>query len=72
MAKTHHKSETDTPTNKSRRYTVDYIRDHLKHRPSPSITLRCHWMAELGFDIGQKVEVITTPGQMIIRLAAAE
>jgi len=51
---------------------MDYIRDHLKHRPSPSITLRCHWMAELGFDIGQKVEVITTPGQMIIRLAAAE
>ncbi|TQC76177.1 type I toxin-antitoxin system SymE family toxin [Pantoea dispersa] len=51
---------------------MGYIHDHLKHRPSPSITLRCHWMAELGFDIGQKVAVITEPGQMIIRLAAAE
>ncbi|TQC76179.1 type I toxin-antitoxin system SymE family toxin [Pantoea dispersa] len=45
------------------------MRDHLKHRPSPSITLRGHWMAELGFDIRQKIEVITTPEQMIIRLA---
>ncbi|OWS73937.1 type I addiction module toxin, SymE family [Pantoea sp. VS1] len=49
---------------------MGYIRDHLKHQPSPSITLRGHWMAELGFDTGQKVEVITTPGQMIIWLAA--
>jgi len=70
MAGTHHKSEADTSTTKSRRYTVGYIRDHLKHRPSPSITLRGHWMAELGFDTGQKVEVITTPAQMIIRQAA--
>ncbi|KTR88014.1 MULTISPECIES: SymE family type I addiction module toxin [Pantoea] len=48
---------------------MGFIRDHLKHWPSPSITLRGHWMAELGFDIGQKVEVITTPEQMIIRPA---
>ena len=72
MAGTHHKSETDTPSTKSRRYTVGYIRDHLKHQPSPSITLRGHWMAELGFTTGQKIEVITEPGLMIIRLAAAE
>ncbi|MGX9265114.1 SymE family type I addiction module toxin [Pantoea dispersa] len=70
MAGTHHNSEADTSTAQSRRYTVRYIRDHLKHQPSPSITLRGHWMAELGFATGQKVEVITTPGQMIIRLAA--
>nr|WP_308161303.1 SymE family type I addiction module toxin [Pantoea ananatis] len=69
IAGTHHKSETDTSTTKSRRYTVGYIRDHIKHRPSPSITLRGPWMAELGFATGQKIEVITTPGQMIIRLA---
>ncbi|WP_459448096.1 SymE family type I addiction module toxin [Erwinia amylovora] len=25
--------------------------------------------AELGFDTGQKIEVITEPGQLIIRLA---
>ncbi|PKE28815.1 type I addiction module toxin, SymE family [Rahnella sp. AA] len=48
---------------------MGYVRDHLKHRPSPSITLRGHWMAELGFTTGQKIEVITTPEQMIIRLA---
>ncbi|MBZ2391105.1 SymE family type I addiction module toxin, partial [Erwinia amylovora] len=33
------------------------------------ITLKGHWMAELGFDTGQKIEVITEPGQLIIRLA---
>ncbi len=72
MAGTHHKSEANTSRTKSRRYTVGYIRDHLKQRPSPSITLRGHRMAELGFTTGQKIEVITEPGLMIIRLAAAE
>ncbi|MDR3431734.1 MAG: SymE family type I addiction module toxin [Rouxiella aceris] len=69
MAGMHHKSETGTSTTKSRRYTVGYIRDHLKHKPSPSITIRGHWMAVLGFETGQKIEVITEPGQLIIRLA---
>ncbi|AUX71686.1 SymE family type I addiction module toxin [Erwinia pyrifoliae] len=46
-----------------------YIRDHIKHLPSPSITLKGHRMAALGFDTGQKNEVITEPGQLIIRLA---
>ncbi|MGI0477145.1 SymE family type I addiction module toxin, partial [Erwinia amylovora] len=27
---------------------MGYIRDHIKHLPSPSITLKGHWMAELG------------------------
>ncbi|WP_276523032.1 SymE family type I addiction module toxin [Pantoea dispersa] len=31
--------------------------------------MRGHWMAVLGFATGQKIEVITTPDQMIIRLA---
>ncbi|CAO97004.1 SymE family type I addiction module toxin [Erwinia tasmaniensis] len=48
---------------------MGYIREHIKHLPSPSITLKGHWMAELGFDTGQKIEVITEPGQLIIRLA---
>ncbi|WP_231853279.1 SymE family type I addiction module toxin [Erwinia tasmaniensis] len=68
MAEQHHKSEKVTPST-SRRYTVGYIRDHIKHLPSPSITLKGHWMAELGFDTGQKIEVTTEPGQLIIRLA---
>ncbi|MDJ0023006.1 SymE family type I addiction module toxin [Pantoea eucrina] len=45
-----------------------YIRIYLKHRSSPAITIRGHWMAELGFNTGQKIEVITEPGQLIIWL----
>lgn len=69
MAETHHKLGTTTPTTKSRRYTVGYIRDHIKHQPSPSITLRGHWMGDLGFETGKKVEVICEQGELLIRLA---
>ncbi|MEN4587778.1 SymE family type I addiction module toxin [Pantoea sp. SIMBA_072] len=69
MAETHHKPGTTTPTTKSRRYTVGYIRDHIKHQPSPSITLRGHWMGDLGFETGKKVEVICEQGELLIRLA---
>jgi len=67
MAEQHHKSEPVTPT--TRRYTVGYIRDQRKFEPSPSITLKGRWMAALGFSTGQKIEVITGPGELIIRLA---
>ena len=67
MAEAHHKPETGTPT--TRRYTVGYIRDQRKFEPSPAITLKGHWMAALGFSTGQKIEVITGPGELIIRLA---
>jgi len=70
MAGTHHKPETDTPTTKSRRYTEGYVRDQRKFTLSPSIILKGHWMAALGFETGQKIEVLTEPGQLIIRLAA--
>ncbi|MGC0828653.1 SymE family type I addiction module toxin [Pantoea agglomerans] len=69
MAETHHKPGTTTPTTKSRRYTVGYIRDHIKHQPSPSITLRGHWMGDLGLETGKKVEVICEQGELLIRLA---
>ncbi|XIH61993.1 type I addiction module toxin, SymE family (plasmid) [Pantoea sp. SGAir0184] len=72
MAGTHHKSGADTPTAKSRRYTVGYICDHLKHRPSPSSPCAATGWPSWDFATGQKIEVITEPGQMIIRLAAAE
>lgn len=68
MTETHHKPETGTPTTKSRRYTVVYVRDHIKHRPSPSIILKGHWMGELGFETGRKGEVISEQGEFIIRL----
>ncbi|CNE86357.1 SymE family type I addiction module toxin [Yersinia frederiksenii] len=70
MAVQHHKSEPATP--QARRYTVGYIRDSRKFQPSPVITLKGHWMAALGFETGQKIEVITRPGQMIIRLATTD
>ncbi|WP_233598423.1 SymE family type I addiction module toxin [Erwinia sp. 198] len=67
MAETHHKPEH--VSTKARRYTVGYIRDHIKHQPSPSITLRSHWMGDLGFEAGKKVEVLCEWGELIIRLA---
>lgn len=69
MAETHHKPEAGTPTTKSRRYTVGYIRDQRKFQPSPSIILKDHWMGALGFETGKKVEVICEQGELIIRLA---
>ncbi|MBT0716684.1 type I toxin-antitoxin system SymE family toxin [Rosenbergiella epipactidis] len=48
---------------------MGYVRDHIKHQPSPSITLRGHWMGELGFETGRKVEVGCQQGELIIRLA---
>jgi toxic protein SymE len=68
----HHKSDMGTSTAKSRRYTVGYIRDQRKFQLSLSITLKGHWMTALGFETGQKIEVITRPGQLIIRLATEE
>ncbi|WP_437616645.1 SymE family type I addiction module toxin [Erwinia sp. V71] len=43
--------------------------DHRNFTPSPAIIQQGHWMAELGFETGQKIEVITRPGEMIIRVA---
>jgi toxic protein SymE len=48
---------------------MGYIRDLRKFEPSPSITLKGRWMAALGFETEQKIEVITGPGKLIIRLA---
>ncbi|WP_458574089.1 SymE family type I addiction module toxin [Lonsdalea quercina] len=35
---------------------------------SPSLHLKGHWLEAAGFTTGQKIEVITGPGQLIIRL----
>ncbi|WP_235192794.1 SymE family type I addiction module toxin [Erwinia mallotivora] len=53
MAAQHHKSEH--VSTKARRYTVGYIRDHIKHQPSPSITLRGHWMGIWGLIPGRRL-----------------
>lgn len=71
MAEQHHKSGADTPATCYRLYTVGYVREHRKFTTSPAITLKGHWMEELGFETGQKIEVITRRGEMLIRLATA-
>ncbi|MBD8161932.1 type I toxin-antitoxin system SymE family toxin [Erwinia persicina] len=48
---------------------MGYIRDSRTFTPSPSITLKGHWMAALGFETGQKIEVLPEEGQLVIRLA---
>ncbi|WP_241584913.1 SymE family type I addiction module toxin [Rosenbergiella epipactidis] len=50
-------------------YVRDHIKHQLKHQPSPSIILKGHWMRELGFETGRKVEVNCQQGELIIRLA---
>lgn len=67
MAAQHHKSEQ--VSTKARHYTVCYIRDSQKLQPSPSITLKGHWMADFGFETGKKVEVICEQGELIIQLS---
>ncbi|MEN4793671.1 SymE family type I addiction module toxin, partial [Pantoea agglomerans] len=37
--------------------------------PLPQLTIKGRWLESLGFTTGQKIEVITGPGQLIIRLA---
>jgi len=33
----------------------------------PQLTIKAGWLEPLGFTFGQKLEVITMPGQLIIR-----
>ena len=68
MAAQHHKCEH--VSTKARRYTGSYIRDQQKFQPSPSIILKGHWMADFGFETGQKIKVIPEAGQLIIRLSS--
>lgn len=75
MADTDTKSEHHTVT--TRRYTVGYIsRRHQKrtgellyYSRSPGLHIKGDWLKALGFETGQKIEVITGPGQLIVRLA---
>ncbi|MDA5494142.1 SymE family type I addiction module toxin [Yersinia intermedia] len=38
--------------------------------PLPQLTLKGRWLEPLGFTTEQRIEVITEPGQLIIRLVA--
>ena len=67
MAETHHKPEIATHT--TRCYTVGYVSD-AKYQPVPAVTLKGHWLKEMGFDTGTALEVKVLPGCLI--LAAQE
>jgi len=40
----------------------------MQPNPLPQLTTKGRWLEALGFTTGQKIEVITWPGQLIIRL----
>lgn len=74
MADTHHKSDTRTPTtaaseSRAHYYNVGYRPNKRQPNPLPQLTIKDRWLEALGFTTGQKIEVITGPGQLIIRLA---
>ncbi|MGC0984418.1 SymE family type I addiction module toxin [Pantoea agglomerans] len=69
MADTHHKPGTRTATTASHYYRVGYRPNRGQPNPLPQLTIKGRWLEALGFTTGQKIEVITGPGQLIIRLA---
>ncbi|WP_312215447.1 SymE family type I addiction module toxin [Pantoea vagans] len=74
MADTHHKPETHMPTTTASEsqvhyYKVGYRPNKGQPNPLPQLTIEGRWLETLGFTTGQKIEVITGPGQLIIRLA---
>lgn len=69
MADTHHKLGTCTATTAVHYYKVGYQPNRGQPNPLPQVTIKGRWLEALGFTTGQKIEVITGPGQLIIRLA---
>ena len=67
MAEQHHKSEPATP--QARKCIVGYRPNGGRPNPPPQLTLTGKWLEPLGFTTGQRIEVITEPGQLIIRIA---
>ncbi|MHC5177062.1 SymE family type I addiction module toxin [Serratia rhizosphaerae] len=61
------KSEPATP--QARRHIIGYRPNGGRPNPPPQLTLTGKWLEPLGFTTGQKIEVITEPGQLIIRIA---
>jgi len=70
MARQHHKSETRTPTAAASELRAHYYRvGYRPPNPLPQLTIKGRWLEALGFTTGQKIGVISGPGQLIIRLA---
>ncbi|MGD8203284.1 SymE family type I addiction module toxin [Pantoea sp. FN0305] len=43
--------------------------EFLYYSQSPGLHLKGDWLAEMGFETEQKVDVTSQPGQLVIRLA---
>jgi len=71
MADMHHKSGTRTVTTAAHYYRVGYRPNRGQPNPLPQLTIKGRWLEPLGFTTGQRIEVITEPGQLIIRIAPA-
>jgi toxic protein SymE len=56
-------------TNRTHRCIVGNRPNVGRPNPAPQLTLNGRWLEPLGFTTGQRIEVITKPGQLIIRLA---
>ncbi|AVE16872.1 SymE family type I addiction module toxin [Pantoea vagans] len=48
---------------------MGYRPDKGQPNPLPQLTIKGRWLEALGFTTGQKLEVITGTGQLVIRLA---
>ncbi|MEQ5042373.1 SymE family type I addiction module toxin [Providencia manganoxydans] len=59
-------------TAKSRRYSVGYLPNNGKPKPSPQLTISGKWLNELGFEVGSHYTLIRQAGQLIIRLSEGE
>lgn len=67
MARADSTSEPAVP--QARKSIVGYRPNGGRPNPLPQLTIKGRWLKALGFTTGQKIEVITGPGQLIIRLA---
>lgn len=65
MAEQHHKSEYVTPSSQVR---CRLPPNGGKPNPMPQLTLKGRWLEPLSFTSGQKIEVFTEPGKLIIRI----
>ncbi|EZI31195.1 SymE family type I addiction module toxin [Pantoea agglomerans] len=70
MADKHHKSGTRTVTTAAHYYRVGYRPNRGQPNPLPQLTIKGRWLEPLGFTTGQRIEVITEPGQLIIRITS--
>ncbi|MGK0665715.1 type I toxin-antitoxin system SymE family toxin [Serratia ureilytica] len=63
-------STSQPATSQARKSIVGYRPNGGRPNPPPQLTLKGRWLEALGFTIGQRFEVLTEPGLLIIRIAS--